>query len=127
MIKFAEIKDIEEIKKIAGKSKKELSFICRGRIEKSITAGECLVFYSGKIVGFVLFHLRRDGILTIYDLCVLAEERKKGIGRKFIEFLRPMGKFIKLKCPEKLPANKFYSATGFKLEKTEKGLNWWKL
>ncbi|MCB9105081.1 MAG: GNAT family N-acetyltransferase [Anaerolineales bacterium] len=83
---------------------------------------------DGNIVGFVEYRHRRDEQTTLYNIVVVGDYRRKGIGEKLVEALIEEAKalnksFILLKCPEELCANKFYETLNFHLEETEEGKN----
>lgn len=65
--------------------------------------------------GMCHFHLRRDGVLTIREILVLPSRQGQGIGRAMLDQLRavPGARLIRAKCPDDLPANRWYAAMGF--------------
>lgn len=126
-IRFATEDDIEIISKIANKNTKELGFVMKVALKESILRNFLKVCeYNDKIVGFVNFRKRKDGITIIYELCVLKEFRGKGLGKMLIDSLPTP---IILKCPVDNLSNKFYSKIGFNLIEVQNGrkrkLNVW--
>ncbi len=84
--------------------------------------------------GLCHWHLRRDGQLTIYELIVLPERRRQGIGRRILGQLKgtPGAASILARCPANLDANAWYERMGFAREGTEttrtgRQLNLWRL
>jgi len=126
-IRLAEHKDIIAVKKIADENRSSLGFILRSTIEKQIENRELLVCeHNNEVVGFISFHSRLDGWVTIYDLCIEKLYRGKGFGKKLVEIVEEQaykeGQIgIRLKCPIDLPANDFYAHIGFKKVNVEKG------
>ncbi len=88
---------------------------------------------NGEIVGAALVnHCVRKPQTTLYELAVLPEYRRDGIAKGLINQVArdsPHEKII-AKCPETLPANDFYEATGWEQIDREDGknraLNVWK-
>lgn len=129
--------DIDAIKRIADVHRKELGFSRRPALLKSISQQEILVARQNEqIIGYVEYHHRRDEQTTLHNIVVFPEYRGQDVGRKLIATLQTESqsknkRFILLKCPVDLPANNFYSHTGFSLVKTEPGkrrqLNIWQL
>lgn len=125
MIRQATIADIDHIKAVAARYKPELGFILRPALVEAVGRGELLYHPSG---AFCHYHTRRDGVTTIYEICVPAEARGQGLGRQLIERLpRP----VRLKCPVTNESNGFYRRLGFVLVETVPGkkreLNIWRL
>lgn len=98
----------------------------RGVLRGAMKQGQLLVARCGALVGgFIHFHLRRDGVVTIYDVAVSPLVRRQGIGKMLVETvaaLSPVGK-VKLKCTTTNPANLFYKRCGFTLLGTEPSTN----
>ncbi|MGH2350745.1 MAG: GNAT family N-acetyltransferase [Chloroflexota bacterium] len=127
--------DIPAIKTIADREKHALGFVHRGSLTRAVARDELIVASIGtSVVGFCHFYRRRDGTTTIYHVAVVPERRGEGIGRALlIEVGRSAGErtagIIRLKCPDDLPANDFYSWMGFCLVATDTGrkrpLNVW--
>lgn len=125
MIRQATLTDIDHIKQVASRYKKELGFILRPALVEAVKRSELLYHPSG---AFCHYHKRRDGITTIYEICVPDEARGQGLGRRMVEILtRP----VRLKCPLDNQSNEFYRHIGFELIGTEPGkkrqLNIWRL
>jgi GNAT superfamily N-acetyltransferase len=118
-IDFAREADLDMLKYLADENRDELGFIMREQLKKAILEKECLVGRSGAaIVGFAIFHIRKDAQCTLYSLCVGKDWQGQGFGRRLMEALeRHAGqkgaKYIFLKCPLGLPANRFYKRLGY--------------
>jgi GNAT superfamily N-acetyltransferase len=73
---------------------------------------------QGQLIGFVDFHQRKDGQLTLYHIVVLANRRRQGIGYALLSTLQAIAQDaaclrIVLKCPVNLEANLFLSTLWF--------------
>ncbi len=114
-VKFAGIQDLDWIKSLVDKHRKEFSFVNRSILLKGIENGEVLCIPNK---GFLHFHHRRDSKSTLYHLCVISEERRIGFGKFLVSAwennARKCGATIlQLKCPIDLEANQFYKRIGF--------------
>lgn len=74
--------------------------------------------------GMCHFHLRKDGQLTIREILVLPQFRRRGVGAHMLNCLRMFNPTkttsIFAKCPfDLVDANAWYLAMGFKLEAKE--------
>lgn len=135
IIRAATTDDIPAIKAIADREKRALGFVHRGSLTRAVTRDELIVACVGpSLVGFCQCYRRRDGIAAIYHVAVVPERRGEGIGRTMIAAVDGRqrgcgGGTIRLKCPQDLPANAFYSSIGFRLAAIETGrgrpLNVW--
>ena len=78
--------DIQSIDRVARQYPQFLAFVSKNNIRKAIQGRTCHVAESpeGEIVGFVLFHSRKDGVNTIYDLAVSKEFLGQGVGRMLL-------------------------------------------
>ncbi len=151
--------DLAAIKRIADGCKREIGFISRGMLRSAMERGELLVAACSdeggwekgeprfaptdnktdlplppEIVGFVDFHRRRDGQITIYGIVVAVEQRGHGIGRALVAALvaPPLPARLALKCPTDNAANGFYHNIGFQCVGVEqptrrRPLNLWAL
>jgi ribosomal protein S18 acetylase RimI-like enzyme len=112
-------KDLPSIKNISDNHRHELGFVLAPAIEASIADHEAWVAIDRKrIVGFIRFHHRQDGVTKIYEICVEPSSRYKGIGRTLLGVVATIARQkgqskIALKCPVDLPANGFYEHLGF--------------
>jgi hypothetical protein len=95
-------------------------------LHESSRAGE-LILIDG---GYCRWHLRRDGIVTIYEII----SQRPGAGSAMLAQLQQVAGavVIQAKCPENLPANDWYRKKGFicmQQETTRSGrvLNVWRL
>ena len=131
-------KNIKEIKIIADANTKMVGFILRPALLEAVERKELLVVKArnNRILGFINYHHRQDQQTTIYEICVKARYRGKGIGRELIKTVANEAcilekDWILLKCPENSPANQFYARVGFCHVSVENGrkrrLNIWKL
>lgn len=103
--------------------REELGFVNRAQCEE----GDLYtVERDGAVVGAALAnHCVRKPQTTLYELAVLPECRREGIGTELIHRLArdsPHEKII-AKCPEELPANEFYESGGWERIDREDGKN----
>lgn len=127
--------DVDAIKQIADAHRNELGFVRRPALLRAIDRSELFLATSnGRILGFVEYRHRQDDQTTLYNIVVIPEYQRTGIGRKLIQALiaearRLEKQRISLKCPSGLTANEFYRTLGFQLYQTESGkqrqLNIW--
>lgn len=83
---------------------------------RSAQDGE-LVLVDG---GYLRYHRRRDGQITICEVIVLPACQRRGIGQALVSSLVAMQPgSILAKCPADLPSNGFYAHLGFALEDIE--------
>lgn len=132
-IRYATGDDIPAIQQIARqydspKNKDYIGYVNLAAIREHAARYEVHVAtFHGRIVGFVNWHLRRDGRATIYELAVDRAYRGIGAGRALVGAIPAP---IQLKCTIDNPANGFYECIGFKLVGTEPGkraaLNVWR-
>ena len=115
LIRAATEDDVAAIKLIADGCKREIGFISRGMLRNAMGRGELLVAEAnGEVAGFVDFHQRKDGQITIYGIVVAPNARCQGVGRMLVEVLQQRQPArIALKCPTDNEANAFYAALGF--------------
>ena len=134
-IRKAKPTDIDAIKEIADAHRRELGFVRRPSLIKSIEQQEVFVAQNGRgLVGFMEFHHRRDLQTTLYNVVVNADHRRENVGRLLMQHLEEDAVnqkkgIILLKCPEELPANAFYARLNYTLTRTDSGksrqLNIW--
>ena len=114
LIRLAEEKDISQIKQITDADKKWLGFVSRAWLGASIAKEKLHVAVFGdEIVGFIRWHKRRDGVITIYDLCVAKRFRRRNIGQQLVSALGD--NYLRLKCHQDNPACDFYKRLGFEV------------
>lgn len=111
--------DLDWVKRLADRHKREIGFVVRGALAAAIEREELLVCEG---VAFCHYRTRRDGVAVIYEIV----SEQPGCGRALLEATpRP----TRLKCPVDLPANEFYARMGGTLVTTETGkvraLNVW--
>lgn len=136
-IRTATFADLDAVKSIADAHRHELGFVILPSLREQIERGQMLVAMDrDEIVGFVDYHHRRDGQITLYHIAVEPEARTRGIGRALLDTLLQVARQagstrIVLKCPVDLQANQFYGQYGFQLVETLNGrkraLNEWVL
>lgn len=136
-IRPAQADDLDTIKALADAERAALGFVRRPALAEAITHGEMLAAErAGEVVGFVDFHRRRDGQVTLYHIAVAPAARRQNVGRAMLDELATVARAshagrILLKCPVDLLANAFYQHYGFRLEETLNGrkraLNVWAL
>ncbi len=67
-IRPAQADDLDTIKALADAERAALGFVRRPALAEAITHGEMLAAErAGEVVGFVEFHRRRDGQVTLYS------------------------------------------------------------
>lgn len=93
-------------------------------LHESAQHGE-LILIDG---GYCRWHLRRDGLLTIYEII----STRPGAGQQMLAQLCKKHAPIQAKCPADLPSNAWYARRGFVLISTEstrsgRVLNVWRL
>lgn len=126
-IRFATENDIPQIKKIANGYKNELGYVMYPSLRRGIISRELWIAeYDRKVVAFVNWHLRKDGIATIYEVAVRRDYQRTGIGRTLLDAIPHK---LQLKCTVDNPANAFYERCGFKFIERQNGrkqkLNVW--
>jgi GNAT superfamily N-acetyltransferase len=77
--------------------------------------GELLLVDSG----ICHFHRRRDGSVTIREIVVLPQKRRRRIGKWLVDLAGRTAPLITARCPADLPSNEFWKAIGFTLITTE--------
>lgn len=111
------------------KHRHELGFVSQAQCDEGdLYVERC----DGDIVAAALAnHCVQKPQTTLYELAVLPEYRREGIGTELINRLAresPHDKII-AKCPRELPANEFYASTGWEHVESESGkkrdLNIW--
>jgi len=122
LIRKAQAKDKNAVNQIAKSHYKELGYVRTGEIEQAIKRGHLIVAeLLGRIVGFQEYrHLKDKPVTTLYHKAVVPEYRRRGIGKKLVQFVRNEAKTIgikelSVKCVEDLPANIFHKKCGFEL------------
>jgi ribosomal protein S18 acetylase RimI-like enzyme len=124
MVRFAAVDDVPAVKAIADRHRHELGFVSAAALVEAARERRLLVaVLDGKIVGLVHFRCCRDGHATIYEIAVLPECRRRGVGRALVEAVCKEAALrgcvaLQLKCPIDLRANEFYRRVGF----TEAGI-----
>ncbi len=110
--------DLDIIKRLADANRADIGFVLRPALAASITRGWLYVAVrSDVLVGFIHFRVRRDGWITIYEICTNATVRRQGVGGTLLRAVYEAGASqeqhgVRLKCPVGSSANLFYSAMG---------------
>lgn len=136
-VRPARLTDLAPVKTLADAHRHELGFALLPSLREQIARGEMLIAEQGDtLIGFVDYHCRRDGQVTLYHIVVAPAARRQGVGRALLAGLEETARVsdsgrILLKCPIDLPANTFYQHYGFQLAETVNGrrraLNVWVL
>ncbi len=119
--------DLSLIKSLADGHRHELGFVLLPSLHEQIERGEMLVAeQKGMVIGFVDYHRRRDGQVTLYHIAVAPAVQRQGVGRALLAALEVVARAsgawrILLKCPVDLPANAFYQHYGFQAEQMLNG------
>ena len=134
-IRYARETDVAGAKDLADRHRVELGFVRTSVLHEAQKKKWLLVAVQDEqIIGFANFRIRQDNNATLYDIVVEARYRKQNIGKRFIQRLTWLvniagGEYIRLKCPQALPANTFYEKLQFTRTATEIGkkrpLNVW--
>lgn len=134
--------DVDGVKRLADMHRRTIGFVVRAALEESLRR-EGLWVARGEadgagtsVVGFVQVHRRRDGQTTLHLIAVDPARRGEAIGAALLDAAladsRARGmRGILLRCPEELPANRFYEQQGFSLRGVEPGKRrplcvWWR-
>jgi ribosomal protein S18 acetylase RimI-like enzyme len=121
--------------KALGFTPKAFYYVCRNRGEM-LYAFALTKSKSPIVLGFCLFHIRRDHQMTIYEIAIDQAHRGKGFGKAMVEELKRLAAekgvtCIFAKCPVELPSNAFYASAGFTkgipLAGSKRALNSWSL
>lgn len=121
-IRLAHEYDLAECIGISRQYPNELAFVRRVALEAGIKSKNFHVaIHDGVLVGFVLFHRRKDGIQTIYDLAVHKDYAGLGIGRQLL-YSVPCPVRLKVKR-DNARANTFYTHAGMRLISSDEKLN----
>lgn len=137
LVRPAQLADLTPIKALADAHRHELGFVLLPSLREQMERGQMLVAeQDGTLLGFVDYHRRRDGQITLYHIVVKPGVRGQGTGRALLAALEACGRDancrrIVLKCPIDLASNHFYERYGFILDGTIEGrkrpLNVWML
>lgn len=126
LLRYGEPRDFLAISLIARKNDDTLGYIPYALIKESLTKKLVLVAEEECIVGFVLYHHRKDDKTTLSYLCVAEHMRGFGIGSMLVAgcvqaSMHAGKKELVLKAKEGIPANEFYRKQGFLLTKRVQG------
>lgn len=124
--------EVEEAVELFQDHAEELGFINKARVEDGPLFVEKR---DDEVVGAAIAdHLTQRAMSWLRDIVVKEEYRREGIGESLIRQIREDSPhpILKAKCPQDLPANKFYMDMGWVLESTEevedgRNLNVWVL
>ncbi len=126
-IRRATDSDLDAIKELADAHKRELGFVIRPALARSIEREELLIAENhAGVIGFVEYHHRQDEQTTLYHIAVAPDYRCMGVGKALIgklceEAVASDKQVILLKCPIDLPAHGFYDEMGFEIMGSEAG------
>lgn len=113
--------DIPAIKAIADANKQTLGFIRLSATRESQAKEELIVAkIEDLVIGFARIHRRRDGWMTLYEICVAAKYRGGGWGEGLLKFVISQGMPVRCKVPENGPVS-FYERFGFHVAGKEQG------
>lgn len=93
-LKYASLRDIDGVKKIADKNSGEklLGFISRATLVEQAKK-RCLIIAvnnNDEVVGFVNFNRRKkDNVTVVYEICTAQECRGQGVATKLLQALPP--------------------------------------
>jgi GNAT superfamily N-acetyltransferase len=81
-------------------------------LAEAADAGELLLAEGG----LCHFHRRKDGAVTIREIIILPNYRRRGLGRHLVDKVKREAHagVVVAKCPADLPANAFWDAVGFR-------------
>jgi N-acetylglutamate synthase-like GNAT family acetyltransferase len=133
----AALEDLDTIQYIAGRNKKTIGFVRKVSLIEAIDHG-CLYvaedIADGCVIGFAnIWKRQRDDWLTLMEICVDQDYRRRGAGRALITKIRHenFDRPVRLKCPVDNESNEFYRALGFTRSQriaateTKRALNQW--
>jgi ribosomal protein S18 acetylase RimI-like enzyme len=129
-IRRAVSNDLPAVQAIARQWPTELAFVRRASLERGLSERSLYVAEADQqVVGFVLFHARRDGWQTIYDIATHRDYLGQGVGRALL-YAVPCP--IRLKCTvDNVAGNRFYFSAGMQVARVEQGrkrtLNVWEM
>jgi len=126
-IRYGVEADIPHIKRLSKQYRSELGWVRTTSLNRGINQRTLYVAeYGRRIVGFCLWHKRRDNISTVYDIAVDRAYTRAGIGRALINAIPGA---VRVKCIVHNKANAFYERIGFVMEGQDSGrrnpLNVW--
>lgn len=108
--------DLDAIKVIADANRAHLGFVLRPALAEGLARGWLYVATrQATLIGFVHFRVRRDGWVTIYEICTAEAFRCQGVGRALLTAtyaLAQAQRGLRLKCPVGSTANQFYAELG---------------
>jgi ribosomal protein S18 acetylase RimI-like enzyme len=119
-LRYAHEGDLLAIKRIANQYKSELGYVMYPALREALKRLELYVAFVGsEIVGFVHWHLRKDGVRTIYEIATHRDWQGKGVGKMLLNSVPAP---VRLKCTiDNVHANVFYKSQGFILKEIEPG------
>jgi GNAT superfamily N-acetyltransferase len=119
---------VEMVKRVANQYKDELGFVNRSALLESVGRGGLWVACVGqRVVGFVNYRTRRDGVSVIYEIATDRNWTRRGIGGVLLSAV-PLPRRLKTTA-DNCRANEFYEGRGMMLVGIETGrkrvLNVW--
>jgi ribosomal protein S18 acetylase RimI-like enzyme len=119
--RLATLEDVPVIKYIADRNKKSIGFVNRASLIEAIEH-DCLYVAEDiadqTVIGFAnIWKRRRDDWITLMEICIDVEYRRRGAGRALITRIRHSNfdRPVRLKCPVDNESNEFYRALGFRI------------
>lgn len=111
--------DIPQIQRIAKQWSAEIGWVRLPSLKEAAMRRDLFVAVDGDaVIGFINGRRRKDGGYTVYEIAVLRERLRTGVGKSMLHAIYGP---IRLKCPVDNKANEFYEAQGFKMSHVEKG------
>lgn len=118
-VEFASPNDLDELKRIAHRFRKELGYIIGPILKQGIAERRIVVArVQGVLAGFIHFRHKKDLTTKIYQICVETSCQRSGVGTAMMEAIvnearEKQQHLVSLYCPEDLDANKFYESNSF--------------
>lgn len=120
MLRLATEEDLKPIKDVVNQNREFFGFVMNVALKESIKENSLYVYeIDNQILGFINYHIRKDGWSTIYEIAVAKHAHGHGIGKKLLSVLEEP---IRLKTTaDNTNAIAFYQKQGFFLSRTEQG------
>lgn len=117
---------LDAVKRLWRANSGTLGFLPAGAFEEYAANGNILVALGtqGQCIGYLLFRISRDRIVTIHHLCVDESMRSRGVGSQLVGHLKTITQNelgIKLSCRRDFDANSFWPTQGFFVQTNRPG------